>query len=146
MTEKEMTISGLIVANLEPTTVLLHTDFTVADWFKIDGKNFYITFVHERGILTSYVNGVRHNSCPSRSVEQVRVKHEMKEKYYAYKESVDKGYAGGLIPEITDYVIYLEEKNTELQRQKNSFHEVARILEYRYTELLNIIKKIQETK
>jgi len=71
---------------------------------------------------------------------------EVKEKYYAYKESVDKGYAGGLIPEITDYVIYLEEKNTELQRQKNSFHEVARILEYRYTELLNIIKKIQETK
>ena len=36
--------------------------------------------------------------------------------YYDYKESVDKGYSGGLIPEITDYVDELREERDTVAR------------------------------
>ena len=37
--------------------------------------------------------------------------------YNDYKDSVDNKYAGGLIPEITDYVTELERKNNKKDRQ-----------------------------
>ena len=39
------------------------------------------------------------------------------EAYYNYKESVEKGYAGGLISEITNYVKELEAKVNRKDRQ-----------------------------
>lgn len=49
--------------------------------------------------------------------------------YYDYKNSVDKGYAGGLIPEITNYVNELEaavqRKDRRIERLQKTIRAIA---------------------
>ena len=49
------------------------------------------------------------------------------EAYYNYKESVEKGYAGGLISEITDYVKELE---AEVNRKDRQIERLKKIIVY----------------
>ncbi len=51
----------------------------------------------------------------------------VKEAYYNYKESVEKGYAGGLISEITDYVKELE---AEVNRKDRQIERLKKIIVY----------------
>jgi hypothetical protein len=65
----------------------------------------------------------------------------VKEKYYEYKESVDKGY-GGLIHEITDYVNELEQQETAL---KSIFEELISeciLMPYEHLYYINRIKSV----